>query len=74
MIGAFLAIAPFGFDKPSTWGLDFDDMVRIGSMFLMSSLVALFLAIRARDKTAIAISLFAVPVVAVLVILHDVIG
>jgi hypothetical protein len=71
VIGAFLAFAPFGFDHPSSWGLDFDDLIRVGVLFLASSLVALVLAIRARDGVATAISLFAIPATAILRVPHD---
>lgn len=29
----FLVIAPFGFDKPSSWGLDFGHLLLVGALY-----------------------------------------
>jgi hypothetical protein len=55
-VAVFLFVAPFGFDKPSQWGLDFDDFVLCGILLIGLSILAVVLAIIARSGGAIVAS------------------
>lgn len=44
----FAAVAPFGFDKPSSWGLDFGHFLLLASVFGILALVGLIGALALR--------------------------
>jgi hypothetical protein len=58
-LAIFLIIAPFGFDHPSSWGLDFDDLIRLLGILAALSLVAMILAVMNKDWSALAACLIA---------------
>lgn len=41
-------LVPFGFDKPSSWGLDFGHLLLLGALYLVALLAGLGLAARRR--------------------------
>jgi hypothetical protein len=49
-VGALLValFVPFGFDHPSSWGLDFGHFLMLGAVFAAAWLYGLYLSIRLR--------------------------
>jgi hypothetical protein len=48
LVAAFIVAAPFGFDKPSAWGLDFDDFQKAMLLYGMLLLGGIVLAVACR--------------------------
>jgi len=49
----FLSLAPFGFDKPSTWGLDFEDAIASWLLMAVLLIAALIAAHMGRSSTGL---------------------
>jgi hypothetical protein len=56
----FLSVAPFGFDKPSRWGLDFEDA--IASWLLMGILLVAALVTAHMERSSTGLLLLLAPI------------
>jgi hypothetical protein len=55
-------LVPFGFDHPSSWGLDFGHLLLLGALYLVALLAGLALAVKLRrfGMAAVQLALLAV--------------